>query len=155
MIARKGSSNFSEVVWFLEFYLQTGATVTTPTAAVTFNDGTTGIVNINALGSITLPANTAAGRLYQLVPTNGKWIRSVQTVTLSVSTGTAGNFGVTAFRKFTSVTNLISNRMEQRRVLPIEGFRIEDEACLMTIIRPSTTSSGNYTANFNQVVQES
>ena len=106
---RIGSGDYSEVQWFLEWYTDTGATSVTPTAQCTFHDGTTGSVNIDNLGVTTILATTRASRRYRLNPTNGKYIRSVETVTLSATTGTAGNFGVTATRPLTAVPCIIAN----------------------------------------------
>ena len=100
---RIGAADYSELEWYLEWYTATGATVSTPTAQVTFDDASTGSVNISVLGATALPATVAASRRYKLTPTNGKYIRSVDTVTLSASTGTAGSFGVTATRRLATV----------------------------------------------------
>ena len=139
---RIGDANYSDVQWWLEWYTATGATAATATVAVTYNDGTSG--NLTA---ISLAATRPAGfmvSLNALIPaaSSGKYIRAVNTVTLSGSTGAAGNFGVTATRirmaSMCPVANLktISNWADL-------GFpEIGNSACLFPVVLTSTTSSG-------------
>ena len=140
--ARIGDANYSDVQWWLEWYTATGATAATATVAVTYDDGTSG--NLTA---ISLAATRQAGfmvSLNALIPaaSSGKYIRAVNTVTLSATTGTAGNFGVTATRirmaSMCPVANLktISNWADL-------GFpEIGNSACLFPVVLTSTTSSG-------------
>lgn len=140
--ARIGDANYSDVQWWLEWYTATGSTAATATVAVTYGDGTSG--NLTA---ISLAATRPAGlmvSLNALIPaaSSGKYIRAVNTVTLSGSTGAAGSFGVTATRirmaSMCPVANLktISNWADL-------GFpEIGNSACLFPIVLTSTTSSG-------------
>ena len=94
--ARIGDSNYSAVQWWLEWYTNTGGTAVTATVNVTYNDGTTG-----NLSAISLAATRVASFMQPLntsIPaaSSGKYIRGVNSVTLSATTGTAGSFGVTA-----------------------------------------------------------
>ena len=140
--ARIGDANYSDVQWWLEWYTATGATAATATVAVTYDDGTSG--NLTALSlAATRPASFMVS-LNALIPaaSSGKYIRAVNTVTLSVTTGTAGSFGVTATRirmaSMCPVANLktISNWADL-------GFpEIGNSACLFTVVLTSTTSSG-------------
>ena len=139
---RIGDANYSDVQWWLEWYTATGSTAATATVAVTYDDGTSG--NLTALS---LAATRQAGfmvSLNALIPaaSSGKYIRAVNTVTLSVTTGTAGSFGVTATRirmaSMCPVANLktISNWADL-------GFpEIGNSACLFPVVLTSTTSSG-------------
>ena len=139
---RIGDANYSDVQWWLEWYTATGSTATTATVAVTYGDGTSG--NLTALSlAATRPAGFMAS-LNALIPaaSSGKYIRAVNTVTLSATTGTAGNFGVTATRirmaSMCPVANLktISNWADL-------GFpEIGNSACLFPVVLTSTTSSG-------------
>ena len=139
---RIGDANYSDVQWWLEWYTATGATATTATVAVTYGDGTSG--NLTAISlAATRPASFMVS-LNALIPaaSSGKYIRAVNTVTLSVTTGTAGSFGVTATRirmaSMCPVANLktISNWADL-------GFpEIGNSACLFPVVLTSTTSSG-------------
>ena len=140
--ARIGDANYSDVQWWLEWYTATGSTAATATVAVTYDDGTSG--NLTALSlAATRPASFMVS-LNALIPaaSSGKYIRAVNTVTLSVTTGTAGSFGVTATRirmaSMCPVANLktISNWADL-------GFpAIRNSACLFPVVLTSTTSSG-------------
>lgn len=140
--ARIGDANYSDVQWWLEWYTATGSTAATATVAVTYNDGTSG--NLTAISlAATRPASFMLS-LNALIPaaSSGKYIRAVNTVTLSATTGTAGNFGVTATRirmaSMCPVANLktISNWADL-------GFpEIGNSACLFPVVLTSTTSSG-------------
>ena len=152
MLERIGSSDFSEVDWWLEWYTATGATIATPTLAVTFHDGTTGTANIWNAGSAALPASVAASRRYKIATTNGKFIKSIQTCTLSASTATAGSFGVTATRKHGMVRSWVANVQEDLRT-PVElASKVPDNACLSTSILCNTTSTGTAFGSFRQTV---
>ena len=139
---RIGDANYSDVQWWLEWYTATGSTASTATVAVTYDDGTSG--NLTALSlAATRPASFMVS-LNALIPaaSSGKYIRAVNTVTLSVTTGTAGSFGVTATRirmaSMCPVANLktISNWADL-------GFpEIGNSACLFPVVLTSTSSSG-------------
>jgi len=143
---RIGETDYSEVQWFLEWYTATGSTGVTPTAQCTFHDGTTGNVNIDVLGGTALPASVAAGRRYRLNPTNGKYIRSVETVTMA-TTGTAGSFGVTAVRPRASALCVIANQLATVDWSMLGAPRIFDQSCLTFGQICITTSSRALTGN--------
>lgn len=46
---RLGAANYSDVQWFLEVYTDGGATASNATIGVTYNDGTTGNLNVQAV----------------------------------------------------------------------------------------------------------
>jgi hypothetical protein len=135
---RRGDANYSDVQFFMEWYTDTGATASNATVNVTFDDATTGNLAVIAVGG-----TVRAGRMIPLVSNvAGKFIRGVNTITLSASTGTAGSFGVTATRPRTTVNSNIANKYEQfdwaQLGLPI----IYNDACLMMVMLCSTTSTG-------------
>lgn len=149
--ARIGAADYSEVEWYLEWYSATGSTVTTPTVAVTYHDDTTGTENIWGLaGATALPASVAASRRYRIMATKG--IKSVQSVTLSASTGIVGNFGVTAVHRLATVRSFIANTLEQydwtRLALPL----VQDSACMTFGMLCATTSTGAVTGGLTQAV---
>ncbi len=96
LAARIGDSNFSDVQWWLEWYTDTGSTVSNATVAVTYNDGSSG--NLTAVSLAATRRASFMQPLNYLIPSAsaGLFIRDVDTVTLSASTLTAGSFGVTA-----------------------------------------------------------
>lgn len=142
LAARVGDANFSDVQWWLEWYTDTGATAVTATIAVTYNDGTTG--NLTAQS---LVATTRAGRLYplnSLIPAaaSGKFIRAINTVTLSATTGTAGSFGVTASRPRMTLPLPLANKAEVFDWAQLGFPEIANSSCLALIELCSTTTTG-------------
>lgn len=106
---RKGDADYSDVQWWLEWYTATGGTTTVITVNVTYNDGTTGSLTGQTLAG-TRPASHAIPLNY-LIPAakSGFFIRGVVSVQLSVTTGTAGNFGITATRPRMTIGAPIAN----------------------------------------------
>ena len=142
--ARKGDANYSDVQWWLEWYTATGATVATATVAVTYNDGTTGNLTAQSLaatrpGSHMIPLNG-------LIPAGGKYIRAVTSVTLSVTTGTAGSFGVTATRYRGAILMPLANARYSSDWAALGLPEILNNSCLFAIILTSTTSTGTLRA---------
>lgn len=135
---RLGASDYSDVSWWLEIYTALGSTGVNATVNVTYNDGTTG-----NLAAIALGATPRQGRLYQLVSASaGKWIRGVNSVTLSATTGTAGNFGITATRQRTIVQAAVANFPAIADWAQLGLPAIENNACLFPIMLCSTTTTG-------------
>jgi hypothetical protein len=93
-----------DVEWWLEWYTTTGTTGINMTVAVTYNDDTTGNV------VIAIPASCPAYRRYRIPPSSAnRSIKSIQTVTNSATTGTAGSYGVTATQRKFSFSCLAAN----------------------------------------------
>jgi len=151
---RIGAADYSELEWYLEWYTATGASASTPTAQVTYHDGTTGSVNVNILGSVALPATVAASRRYKLTPTNGKYIRSVESVTLSATTGTAGSFGVTCVRNKAICAYLspAANIPFPFDVWALNSPEIYDNSCIAFSVVTNTTTTGAITGQIIQAV---
>ena len=142
MVERKGDTNFSDVQWWAEWYTDTGATASNATVAVTYNDGTTGNLTTFAAGG-----TVRAGRmipLNNLIPAAaaGKFIRAIGTVTLSASTGTAGNFGFTCTRPRMTMPLNVANKMEVFDWAQLGLPEISNSSCLALIELCSTTSTG-------------
>lgn len=140
--ARIGDSNYSDVRWWLEWYTDTGSTPVTATVAVTYNDGTSG--NLTA---VTLAATRRASfmqPLNSLVPaaSAGKFIRDVDTVTLSSSTLTVGSFGVTATRYRGSVFCPIANARFKEKWDDLGLPEVANSSCLFPLVICSTTNTG-------------
>ena len=135
---RRGDANFSDVQWWIEVYTDLGATGVNATVAVTYDDGSTG-----NLAAIALGATPRAGRLYPLVSAvAGRYIRAVTGVTLSATTGAAGNFGVTATRQRTGIDTLVANRGEAYDWALLGLPEVPNGSCLQFVVNCSTTSTG-------------
>lgn len=137
-----GSSNYSDVQWFLEVYTDGGATASNATINVTYHDGTSGNLTVVAVGG-----TLRAGRMIPLTPLipgadQGKFIRAINSVILSASTTVAGNFGFTCTRYRAPLEILLANKTEiadwQRLFLP----EIPNGSCMQMLVPCSTTSTG-------------
>lgn len=140
--ARKGDANYSDVQWWLEWYTATGSTGVTATVNVTYNDGTSG--NLTAvLLAATRPASHMIP-LNSLIPAadSGKYIRDVNTVTLSLTTGTAGSFGVTATRYRAGLFQPVANARFTADWAGLGLPEIPNSACLFCIQSTTTSSTG-------------
>ena len=140
--ARIGSANYSDLQWWLEVYADGGATASNATINVTYDDASTGNLNTQAVGG-----TIRIGHMFPLTPliptgSQGKFIRGVNTVTLSASTGTLGNFGFTCTRPRTALPMVLANKMEVGDWQLLGLPEIANDSCLQYVILPSTTSSG-------------
>jgi hypothetical protein len=140
--ARRGDANFSDVQWWLEWYADTGGTAATATVAVTYDDGTTG--NLTGIALAATRRASFMQPLNSLIPAaaSGKYIRDVDTVQLSVSTGTAGNFGVTATRYRGAIFKPLANSRFTADWAALGLPEIANESCLFPIQLAGTTSTG-------------
>jgi len=141
-VVRLGDANYSDVMWWLEVYTDGGATASNATINVTYGDTTSGNLSVVAVGG-----TLRAGRMLPLTPLiptgdQGKFIRRINSVTLSANTTTAGNFGFTATRPRTATTVALANKTEvfDWAALGLPG--IANDACLQLVLLTSTTSSG-------------
>lgn len=142
LAARIGDPNYSDVQWWLEWYTDTGATATTVTVNVTYNDGTT--------GNLTAASLTATRRASFLLPLNGlipaaasgKYIRAVNTVQLTATTGTAGNLGVTATRQRASLGCPVANIKWSADWASLPVSKTPNNSCLFVIQIAGATSTG-------------
>lgn len=135
---RLGDANYSDVQWWLEIYSALGATGVNATVAVTYDDDSSGNLAAFALG-----ATPRQGRIYPLIPAvAGRFIKAVTGVTLSATTGTAGNFGITATRPRTMVSTNVANKAETFDAMALGMPEIPNDSCLMMLMCCSTTSTG-------------
>ncbi|MGL4349190.1 MAG: hypothetical protein ACRCT2_01185 [Plesiomonas shigelloides] len=135
---RRGDANYSDVQWWLEVYTDLGATGVNATVNVTYDDASTG-----NLAAIALGATPRRARMYPLVSAvAGRFIRAVNSVTLSATTGTAGNFGITATRPRTAVATLVANKTENFDWAMLGLPNIPNDSCLQLLVICNTTSTG-------------
>lgn len=136
--ARVGDSNYSDVKWWLEWYTATGATASNATVNVTYDDDSTGNLAVIAVGG-----TVAASRMIPLISAfNGKFIKGVNTITLSASTATAGSFGVTATRPRSGMSTILANKLESFSWQQLGLPEVPNDACLFGVMLCTTTSTG-------------
>ena len=142
MANRIGDANYSDVQWWLEWYTDTGATVVSATVAVTYSDGTTG--NLTAVSLAATRRASFMQPLNGLIPAaqSGKFIRGIVSVTLSATTGTAGNFGVTATRPRVSLASPLANIKWSADWAALPVSEVPNGSCLFLVQIAGTTSTG-------------
>lgn len=140
--ARKGDANYSDVTWWMEWYADTGATASNATINVTYNDGTDGNLTVQAVGGSIRATRMIP--LNALVPAaqSGKFIRGINTVILSASTATAGNFGFTCTRYRAALYKPVANARFTADWAGLGLPEIANESCLFPVQVASTTSTG-------------
>ena len=136
--ARIGGSDSTRVQWWLEWYTDTGASVVNATVNVTFDDNST--ANI----VIALTATMRASRFVPIISgTSSLGIKQVNSVTLSATTGTAGNFGITATRAHAFFGAPTLNTMANYDWAALGLPQFESDACLFLVVLCGTTQTGN------------
>ena len=137
--ARRGDANYSDLMWWIEVYTALGATGVNATVNVTYDDGSTG-----NLAAIALGATPRAGRLYPLISAvAGRFIRGVNTVTLSATTGTAGNFGITCTRQRSAVDVDVALKGVAYDWAQLGLPEVPNGACLAFVVPCATTTTGS------------
>lgn len=123
---------------YLEWYADTGSTVATATVSYTNQDGTAG-----RSGTASLTATMRARRLLPITLAAGDTgVRSVESVTLSASTLTAGNFGVTLLRRIAQAGLIVANVGVEADYARLGAPVIDPAACLSLAVLCTTTTSG-------------
>ena len=135
---RIGLADHSQLQWWLEWYADTGSTGVTATVAVTYDDDMSGNV------AVPLAATSRASGLYQILPfAAGKTgIKAVNSVTLSATTGTAGNFGVTCTRYRAGLFTVVANKAEVFDWAALALPEIANDSCLALLQLCTTTTTG-------------
>jgi hypothetical protein len=138
---RRGAADYSDVQWYLETYSDGGATASNATVNVTYDDASTGNLNVIAVGG-----TLRASRMLPLTPfiptgSQGRKIRGINSVTLSASTGTAGNFGFTCTRQRTGKGMGLAGN-PTTFTWQDGAPEVPNDSCLMFVLNCATTSSG-------------
>lgn len=141
LAARLGDANYSGVQWWLEWYTDTGSTAVNATCTAVYSNATTATITVS------LAATRRAGfmlPLNRLVPAaqSGLFIRAITQVQLSATTGTAGNFGVTATRPRLTMPVPLANKSEIFNLYDLGFPEIYNSSCLFPIQLSSSTITG-------------
>jgi hypothetical protein len=139
---RIGDPNFGDVQTWLEVYTAGGATASNATINVTFNDNTDGNLNVQAVGGTIRDGHCFSVDALRTLAQQGKNIKRINTVQLSASTGTAGNFGFTFTRPRAYTPTLVANLSQPYDWAALGLPEVPNGACLQFMVIPSTTSSG-------------
>lgn len=123
----------------LEFYTAVGATDATWTVVYT-NQAGTGSRSVTFIMGATPSLN---GFIIVPLQATDTGVKSVESVALTPSTGTAGNFGVTLFKPLVWVPSIPSFMGRQNDIFSMPGWNtpILDDACLQLLLKPGRSSA--------------
>lgn len=125
---------------YVKWDVPTGATGTTLTVSYTNQAGTAGRST-----SVAFPASPVLGQmLYVPLAAGDTGIRSVQSGTLAVSTGTVGDFGFLLIEPLNTISVPAANIGNPAQSAYDTGFaKIDNNACLFYYMLCTTTNTGN------------
>lgn len=139
---RIGDPTFGDVQTWLEVYADGGATASNATINVTFDDDTSGNLSVQAVGGTIRAGHVFSVDALRTTAQQGKNIKRINSVQLSASTGTAGNFGFTFTRPRAYLPTMLANKAEVYDWAALGLPSVSNGACLMFMVIPSTTTSG-------------
>lgn len=139
---RIGDPTFGDVQTWLEVYADGGATASNATINVTFDDNTDANLTTQAVGGTIRAGHMFSVDALRTTAQQGKNIKRINTVQLSASTGTAGNFGFTFTRPRAYLPTNLANKSEIFDWAQLGLPGVPNGSCLVFMVVPSTTSSG-------------
>jgi hypothetical protein len=123
---------------YLEIYTATGSTAVTATILYTNTDNVSG-----RSGTTSIIASPAVGQMFIFTLQAGdSGIKSIQQVTLSATTGTAGNFGLTLLKRKSEVPITLANTGAVLDSIALGLPPIENNACIAFMVQTTTTNTG-------------
>ena len=135
------------VLWCLEWYTDTGSTAVTATVTYTNQDDVTGRTT-----TVALAATRRASTLLPILPnTSDIRIKSIQSVQLSATSGTAGNFGVTALVRLAEMPLPIIGVGAIADYASLALPDVTTTSCIMLGIVAATTTTGNLLGSFEVI----
>ena len=134
-------------IW-IECYTATGATASNVTVQYTNQSGTAGRNTVSTAHITSMPAN----RMYPVpLQAGDTGVKSVQSVTLSASTGTAGSFGVTLLKRIATIPLATANIPTVQDFATLGFSKIPANTALNFIHQGTTTSSGIILGSFTLI----
>lgn len=130
---------------WLEIYAALGITSRTATISYTNQDGTAG-----RSGSCLTGTSAPVGRMIPFsLQAGDTGVRSIETLTLSASTGTAGDFGVTLLKRLADIPASSTTTYLPRDAFDLGLPEIVDDACLAFMAFTGATTLGPAFAQLN------
>lgn len=129
-----------------EVYTAPGATGATWTVSYTDQDNNSG-----ASASYTHPANAeSVGQMFPFTLAAGdNGVKSVASFTASVSSGTAGDIGLTLMRRLAEIPLTVANVAAVLDAVAAGFPEVPNDACLALMIQCSTTNTGALLGSLN------
>ena len=135
-----------DVELFLEVYTATGATASNVTISYTNSAGVAG----RTTPAVAMQVTPVVGQMLPIpLQAGDTGIRSVQSVALSASTATAGNFGITLVKRIAEIPITVAGTGVVLDPFALGFPQIANDACLSFMVVTSTTSTGFITGTIN------
>jgi len=131
--------DYSDVEMWLEVYTAPGATAATWTIVAIDGGGTSRTL------TYAHPANAeSVGQMMMVTPLTGQaaGFRNPVSFQASVSSGTAGDIGITLLRRIASIDMTVINTGQFRGALDLGLPTVRDDACLAMMVQCTTTNTG-------------
>ena len=146
-LTRPNANGTGLEIW-IECYTATGATASNITVQYTNSAGVSGRKTVATAHITSMQAN----RMYQVPLQSGDTgVKSIQSVTLSASTGIAGAFGVTLMKRISSIAMPLVNIGTTLDFASLGMPQIQDNSALSFFHQGATTSSGIIMGQINFV----
>lgn len=144
----KGLAEGWGVECWIEIYTAPGATGATWTVSYTDEAN-----NAGNSGTYTHPANAeTVGQMCPVTLAAGdQGVRAVASLTCSVSSGTAGDVGITLLRRLATITVPTANVGQTLDAIALGMPRIYDDSCLAVMIQASGTTGGVIVGGYNLI----
>lgn len=126
------------VLPWIEWYTATGSTQVNFSVSYTNDGGTPGQISPTQA----FVATPVAGQMHPVLLNGKDGARSIETLTLSASTLTAGNFGITLMKRLLTVPMATTNTGVVMDAFAVGLQQIPDNSCLAMMVWCSTTSTG-------------
>ena len=137
-LTRPDANGTNLEIW-IECYTATGSTAANITVQYTNSDSVAGRSTVSTAHIVSMPAN----RMYRVpLQAGDTGVKSIQSVTLSATTGTAGSFGVTLMRKIAVTGTAIANVPVVNDFAALGMPLVQNGTALNAIHQATTTSSG-------------
>lgn len=145
LIGTRCNTDCQGVQWWIEIYTDIG--VTAQTATVTYTDvlGNTGKTVTVSIGGAS-PLNQDSRMFLIPDPADNISIKSIQTIQ-HVSTGTAGNYGITATKPLGGLSLGLANSGSVADWAALGLPKIPNDACIFPIVICGSTSTGTLYGN--------
>lgn len=128
----------SDAEWYLEWYTDTGSSAVNATVSYTDQSDASGNTVV-----VAITATMRAGRMVRIPAASAHYIKSIQSVQLSGTTGTAGNFGVTLRRRLSPPCSVVNVAIaESLDSIQCALAKVKDNSCIEFTMSCSTTSTG-------------
>lgn len=124
----------------------TGATASNVTVQYTNSANVSGRNTVSTAHITSMPAN----RMYQVPLQSGDTgVKSIQSITFSASTATAGNVWVLIMDRYASIASAVPNVSVVADAIAAGLPTLYDESCMLFVHQASTTSSGIIMGNLS------